>query len=162
MLRCLLFAPNGAATLQPRASPWEDDPDMPHALKGRRKRHALVAPFQGFIAGGSRSPRALPWANLWLPLLGGGPNSATSKLARRVSMVGARTSWRPYGGKILQSGKILQYRRESQSGIALFEALANNAATIQARHPARWNAADGRQANRDRGEDHDPGSGRDG
>ena len=32
------------------------------------------------------------------------------------------------------------------SGIAFFQALAKNAATIQAKHPARRNAADGQEA----------------
>ena len=40
--------------------------------------------------------------------------------------------------------EIVQYRPGDQSGIALFGGLANNAASIQARHPARRNAADGR------------------
>ena len=58
---------------------------MPHALKGRHKGHGLVAPFQGLITGGSSRPRALPWADLWLPLRGGGPNSQHQKAQARVT-----------------------------------------------------------------------------
>jgi hypothetical protein len=49
------------------------------------------------------------------------------------------------------SGTNLQDRHSVDSGIAFFRALAKNAATIQARHPARRNAADGQETDCDRG-----------
>ena len=58
---------------------------MPKALKGRHKGDGLVAPFQGSIAGAPPSPRALPWADLWLPLRGVGKKCATSKRASEAS-----------------------------------------------------------------------------
>jgi len=66
--------PDGAATYQPRATPWELDRVATNALKGRNKRalENLVAPFQGSEKSDSeRFPRPLPWAFLLRPPRGG-------------------------------------------------------------------------------------------
>ncbi len=45
----IVFRPEGAATNQPRATPWEGMQNAPPALKGRHKERLpqFVVPFQG-------------------------------------------------------------------------------------------------------------------
>ena len=72
-----VLRPEGAATNQPRASPWDpgDHPPSP-ALKGRHteagagKERACTALSGLAIGGNPHRPRAVPWADLWLPLRG--------------------------------------------------------------------------------------------
>jgi hypothetical protein len=86
MLRYFGICPEGARTRKPRATPWESGSEYAQSPVRATQSERLVSPFQGSIAGGWRGPRALPWADLWLPHRGDGQICATSKLARRVSM----------------------------------------------------------------------------
>src|ERR1700728_1024809 len=63
------------------ATPWESGSGYAASPERAAQTHRLVAPLQGSIAGGRRNPRALPWADLWLPLRGVGQECATSKRA---------------------------------------------------------------------------------
>jgi hypothetical protein len=80
MVRDFLFAPKGQTHTSPGQRPRTTEAKyMPQAVKGRHRpggRHVSrgpVAPRQGF-ADWCRSwvPRALPWADMWLPLRGDG------------------------------------------------------------------------------------------
>ena len=87
--------PNGAVTMQPRATPWGEDLKQTEALKGRDnfpKRpprsvrsfevlgshitndlpgmKGFVTPLQGLVVSSRRGPRALPWAALLQPVPG--------------------------------------------------------------------------------------------
>src|SRR5437867_10788982 len=72
-----VLRPEGAATNQPRASPWDPgDPPPSPALNGRHteagagKERAWTA-LSGLAVGGNpHHPRAVPWADLWRPLRG--------------------------------------------------------------------------------------------
>ena len=73
------FAPKGHnKSAQGNALGGETEYDL-EALKGRNR--LLLPPFQGYRFFRGRLPRALPWADLWLPLRGDG-NRATSQDAR--------------------------------------------------------------------------------
>jgi len=90
-------APNGAATRKPRASPWgftttpfrdalkghdKDRLDASKVLKEHDPSEAIednVRPFQGRDSCRYSVPRAMPWADLWLPRSGRNSKSATSK-----------------------------------------------------------------------------------
>jgi hypothetical protein len=69
LLAGVSFAPNGASTCQPRATPWVAKCTVQHALKGRDKDLYAdsVSPFQGFDREGASKPRALPWADMCGP-----------------------------------------------------------------------------------------------
>ena len=81
MLRILVRRPEGAATNQPRPTPW-DCASHPRSSPERAKHgDAFVPPFQGFGHVRIPIPRALPWAFLFGPFRGKFQNSATSKRA---------------------------------------------------------------------------------
>ena len=76
VLRIFARRPEGAATNQPRATPW-DCADHPRSSPERaRQGDAFVTPFQGFWHVRIPIPRALPWAFLC------GPFGANSKTAQ--------------------------------------------------------------------------------
>jgi hypothetical protein len=54
----------GPAPYQPRATPWESDPERRESPEGASHPAKNVAPLQGFLVGGARVPRALPWAGM--------------------------------------------------------------------------------------------------
>ena len=78
--------PRRGRTRKPRATPRETGLKSTASPEGAAQLDEAVSPFQVSIADGLPGPRALPWADLWLPLRGDGQNSATSKLTLRVGM----------------------------------------------------------------------------
>ena len=72
----------------PGASPWVGNVAKPQALKGRMTSQTTShAPLQGYNSNLLPLPRAVPWAGVTAPLRDCHRNSATSKLARRISFV---------------------------------------------------------------------------
>jgi hypothetical protein len=93
MLRIFARRPEGAATNQPRATPW-DCANQPRSCPERAKQGArFVAPLQGFGYIRIPIPRALPWDFLSGPLQGKFQNSATSKRASEGVRAKGRVRW---------------------------------------------------------------------
>src|SRR5688572_4544582 len=69
-MRSRIESPYGAATGEPRATPWVSVPDQVGALKGRHSLRApgvSLSPLQGSSGLCWSRPRALPWAKLFRP-----------------------------------------------------------------------------------------------
>ena len=69
----LVRRPEGAATSQPRATPWDSDATRSPSPVRAKHRGTLVSPFQGSGWVWARVPRALPWANLFGPFRANSP-----------------------------------------------------------------------------------------
>jgi hypothetical protein len=85
MLRSFV-APTGHRQSSPGQCPGETVERPQESPERAKQTDGLVLPFHGSSHVFVQVPRALPWADLWLPLQGEFQNRATSKLARRVSM----------------------------------------------------------------------------
>jgi hypothetical protein len=55
---------------QPRASPWVYDAEVDFALKGQKPCVLVLLLLQSVVCCGIPTPRALPWADIFLPLWG--------------------------------------------------------------------------------------------
>src|SRR5437016_4498511 len=62
--------PRRGRTGQPRATPWDRDVELTSSPVRARHGASDVSPFQGSGIDIRPDPRALPWADLWLPLQG--------------------------------------------------------------------------------------------
>ena len=63
------FCPEGAEQISPGQRPGTTKSNRTQALKGRHKAPKLFRPFRAQV-NMRPDPRALPWADLWLPLRG--------------------------------------------------------------------------------------------
>ena len=64
------ISPRRGRTDQPRATPWVPDVRPTSSPERAGQGHGDVSPFQGSGLANRPEPRALPWADLWLPLRG--------------------------------------------------------------------------------------------
>ena len=62
--------PRRGRTDQPRATPWDHEVRPTSSPERAAQGHGDVSPFQGSGLDIRPDPRALPWADLWLPLRG--------------------------------------------------------------------------------------------
>ena len=62
--------PRRGRTDQPRASPWDHEVKPDSSPERAAQGHGDVSPLQGSAINRRPEPRALPWADLWLPLRG--------------------------------------------------------------------------------------------
>src|ERR1700679_958530 len=69
MLCCLGFRPEGAEQISPGQRPGNGNSREKRALKGRNKGLAMLRPY-GLGRMRCNGPRAMPGADLWLPLRG--------------------------------------------------------------------------------------------
>jgi hypothetical protein len=69
MLRCFGFRPEGAEQISPGQRPGNGNSRGKQALKGRNKGLAMLRPY-GLGRMRCNGPRAMPGADLWLPLRG--------------------------------------------------------------------------------------------
>ena len=65
-----LIRPERPLRCQPRASPWVYDAEVDFALKGQKLCVLVLLLLQSVICRGISTPRALPWADIFLPLWG--------------------------------------------------------------------------------------------
>src|SRR6478736_1323615 len=62
--------PRRGRTDQPRATPWDREVKPTSSPERAAHEPSHVSPFQGSGIDIRPDPRALPWADLWLPLRG--------------------------------------------------------------------------------------------
>jgi hypothetical protein len=107
----LVCRPEGAATSQPRATPWDPIGTRSPSPVRAKRRGALVSPFQGSRGVRARAPRALPWAELFGPFRA---NSPARSPCHSLQRSGIRVVDFAHLG--LKSSSILTRRLTSRSG----------------------------------------------